>query len=111
MACEFLLLNGAKVDGVKTDADGNSPLHVAASNKRTAQVMLLLKHRADHTLMNHAGDTALEVALHNCDADTGNPPPPPSITEENRQIFRARVLGNIRVFVFFLQIFLTKILG
>jgi len=72
MACEFLLLNGAKVDGAPSSdvADGNSPLHLAAMNQRTAQVMLLLKHRADHTLLNNAGDTALEVALNNSDPDT-----------------------------------------
>ena len=69
MACEFLMLNGSKLK--VSDAEGNSPLHIAAKNKRTGQVMLLLKHRADHTLLNNAGDSALDVALQNCDADTG----------------------------------------
>ena len=70
MACEFLMLNGSKLK--VSDAEGNSPLHLAAKNKRTGQVMLLLKHRADHTILNNAGDSALDVALQNCDADTGN---------------------------------------
>jgi len=68
MACEFLMLNGSKLK--VSDAEGNSPLHLAAKNKRTGQVMLLLKHRADHTILNNAGDSALDVALQNCDADT-----------------------------------------
>merc|ERR1719383_1046338 len=68
MACEYLLLNGAKINA--TDANGNTPLHLAASQQRTAQVCLLLKHRADHKARNQNGLTALDIALENCDADT-----------------------------------------
>jgi len=68
MACEYLLLNGAKIN--LTDGSGNTALHLAVQQRRTAQVCLLLKHRADHKLRNLEQKTALDIALENCDADT-----------------------------------------
>ena len=68
MACEYLLLNGTKIDAV--DGSGNTALHLASVHRSTAQVCLLLKHRADHKLVNSQGLTALDIALQNCDADT-----------------------------------------
>jgi Arf-GAP/coiled-coil/ANK repeat/PH domain-containing protein len=68
MACELLLLNGAKINAVDS-ADGNTPLHLAAAQGNTGQVCLLLKHRANHHLRNHAGQQALDIAVANSDAD------------------------------------------
>merc|ERR1712083_424836 len=67
MACEFLLLNGAKINAV--DGSGNSPLHLAANQGRTAQVCLLLKHKANHHVRNVEGKTALDIAVQKADAD------------------------------------------
>ncbi len=67
MACEFLLLNGAKIDVI--DAKGNTPLHLAAQQGSTGQVCLLLKHRANHHLLNVDGHKALDIAVQNSDAD------------------------------------------
>ena len=67
MACEFLLLNGAKIDVV--DLDGNTPLHLAAKSGNTGQACLLLKHRANHHIRNKEGETALDIAVKNSDAD------------------------------------------
>ena len=36
MACEYLLLNGAKINSA--DENGNTPLHLAASGGSTGQV-------------------------------------------------------------------------
>ena len=68
MACEYLLLNGARINAV--DGHGNTALHLAANHRSTGQVCLLLKHRADHHLANNDGLTALDIAVKNCDADT-----------------------------------------
>jgi len=67
MACEFLLLNGAKINAI--DGSGNSPLHLAANQGRTAQVCLLLKHKANHHVRNVEGKTALDIAVQKADAD------------------------------------------
>jgi len=67
MACEFLLLNGAKINAI--DGQGNSPLHLAANQGRTAQVCLLLKHKANHHIRNIEGRTALDIAVQKADAD------------------------------------------
>lgn len=67
MACEYLLLNGAKINA--RDREGNTALHLSAMNGATGQVCLLLKHRADHHLRNSGGKTALDIAVEKADAD------------------------------------------
>jgi Arf-GAP/coiled-coil/ANK repeat/PH domain-containing protein len=67
MACEFLLLNGAKINAI--DGFGNTPLHLAATHGSTGQVCLLLKHKGNHHLPNNDGKTALDIAVLNSDAD------------------------------------------
>ncbi len=67
MACELLLLNGAKIDAL--DSNGDTPLHLAASAGNTSQVCLLLKHRANHHMKNKQGQQALDIAVANSDAD------------------------------------------
>ena len=37
--------------------------------RSTGQCCLLLKHKANHHLPNHQGQTALDIAVHNSDAD------------------------------------------
>ena len=41
MACEFLVLNGAKINAI--DADGNTALHLAALHGSTGQVWICFK--------------------------------------------------------------------
>ena len=67
MACQYLLLNGAKIN--TRDDNGDTPLHLSAMNGYTGQVCLLLKHRADHHLRNGNGKTALDIAVEKADAD------------------------------------------
>ncbi|KAK6617749.1 hypothetical protein RUM43_013977 [Polyplax serrata] len=67
MACEYLLLNGAKIN--VQDSEGNTPLHLATELGHTAQVCLLLKHRADQHIKNNKGVEALSIAVENANAD------------------------------------------
>ena len=67
MACEFLLLNGGKINAI--DGVGNTCLHLAATQGSTAQVCLLLKHKVNHHIPNNEGKTALDIAVQNSDAD------------------------------------------
>jgi len=67
MSTEFLILNNAKTSAA--DSQGNTALHLAALNRNTGQVCLLLKHRADHHLVNNAGCEPLDIAVANSDAD------------------------------------------
>jgi len=67
MATEFLILNNTKTG--LADGEGNTALHVAALTGNTGQVCLLLKHRADHHLVNNAGREPLDIAVTNSDAD------------------------------------------
>ena len=67
MATEFLILNGAKTGAA--DGEGNTALHLAALHGHTGQTCLLLKHRADHHLVNNAGSEPLDIAVQNSDAD------------------------------------------
>merc|ERR1711874_759535 len=67
MATEFLILNGAKTTAV--DDNGDTALHLAAQHGSTGQVCLLLKHRANHHLVNKDGKQPLDIAVANSDAD------------------------------------------
>jgi len=67
MATEFLVLNSSRIDS--KDCQGDTALHLAAQLGYTGQVCLLLKHRADHHLTNHADRRPLDIAVTNSDAD------------------------------------------
>jgi hypothetical protein len=58
---EQLLTWGAKPDMV--DARGQTPLHLAAADRVSDLVRLLLRHRACSALRDHLGRTPLQVAL------------------------------------------------
>ncbi|KAL3113706.1 hypothetical protein niasHT_016796 [Heterodera trifolii] len=64
---EFLLLNGAKINGL--DGGKNTPLHLAAERGHTIIVYQLLKRNAEKTHQNVNGRTALELAVERCHAD------------------------------------------
>ncbi|XP_046391435.1 arf-GAP with coiled-coil, ANK repeat and PH domain-containing protein 2 [Ischnura elegans] len=67
MACEYLFLNGAKINA--QDAEGKTPLHLATELGHTAQVCLLLKHRADQHVADKAGADPLAIAVSEANAD------------------------------------------
>ena len=48
MACEFLVLNGAKINAI--DADGNTALHLAALHGSTGQVLIIKYNYNDLTV-------------------------------------------------------------
>lgn len=60
-AADFLLLNGADVNHT-TAVDGSTPLHVASAAGHAMCVRVLLRHSADHTIENGAGQLAADVA-------------------------------------------------
>uniref|UniRef100_A0A914H2P7 Uncharacterized protein n=1 Tax=Globodera rostochiensis TaxID=31243 RepID=A0A914H2P7_GLORO len=64
---EFLLLNGAKINGV--DGSKNTPLHLAAERGHTIVVYQLLKRNAEKMHQNVCGRTALELAVDQYHAD------------------------------------------
>lgn len=67
MACAFLLLNGSKINA--QDINGQTPLHLATNGGHTAQVCLLLKHRADQHLPNNDNLLPLTIAEKKENAD------------------------------------------
>ncbi|XP_044012734.1 arf-GAP with coiled-coil, ANK repeat and PH domain-containing protein 2 isoform X2 [Aphidius gifuensis] len=67
MSCEYLILNGAKVNF--QDSDGKTPLHLATEYGHTAQVCLLLKHNADQHVKDNNGIKPLSIAIEQANAD------------------------------------------
>ncbi|KAL3206904.1 hypothetical protein MRX96_039857 [Rhipicephalus microplus] len=67
MACEFLLLNGAKSN--ISDDNERTPLHISTLLGNTGQVCLLLKHGADQHSEDKDGATALKIAVDNANPD------------------------------------------
>lgn len=99
MACEYLLLNGAKIN--IQDTEGKTPLYLATTHSKsyklffyyradvdarclqepvyiinwilrlghTAQVCLLLKHKADQHLKDNDGTDPLTIAVAEANAD------------------------------------------
>lgn len=66
-ACEFLLLNGAKLD--RRDHKGRSPLHHATIHGHTGQVCQFLKRGADRHAKDHEGKDAESIAIDTTNAD------------------------------------------
>ncbi|CAG5128146.1 unnamed protein product, partial [Candidula unifasciata] len=66
-ACEFLLLNNAKLD--RKDRKGRTPLHHATILGHTGQVCQFLKRRADQNAKDNKGMTPLMIAVENANAD------------------------------------------
>jgi Arf-GAP/coiled-coil/ANK repeat/PH domain-containing protein len=66
-ACEFLILNGARINAI--DAKKRTPIYLATEKGRTGQVCLFLRNRADHHLADIDGKTPLDVAIASEHAD------------------------------------------
>lgn len=67
MSCAYLLLNGVKIN--VQDDNGLTALHLATELGHTAQVCLLLKHRADQHLVDKDGNEPLSIAITQRNAD------------------------------------------
>lgn len=67
MACEYLLLNGAKCNN--QDDNGQTILHLATTFGHTGQVCLLLKRGADQSMLDGSGKNALALAMQDANAD------------------------------------------
>lgn len=67
MACEYLLLNGARIDAI--DLNGYTALHLATEKGCTAQAYLLLKHRARHDIIATDGKQPIDIAVEQANAD------------------------------------------
>jgi len=62
---EYLLLRGARVDTVATNAMKVTALHAAAAGKHVAICAMLLQHGADPNARQHGGFTPLHAAAAN----------------------------------------------
>ncbi|CAG02113.1 unnamed protein product, partial [Tetraodon nigroviridis] len=67
LACEFLLLNGAKVN--HRDLRGQGALHAAATAGHTGQVCLLLRRGANQYAADETGQDPLAIAVETAHAD------------------------------------------
>jgi ankyrin repeat protein len=56
----LLILEGKHIDSV--DDEGNTLLHKAVTNQKLNEIQLLVKHRADYTILNNKMQTALTLA-------------------------------------------------
>ncbi|ESO91406.1 hypothetical protein LOTGIDRAFT_153844 [Lottia gigantea] len=65
--CEFLLLNGAKLD--RKDINGRTPLHHATIQGHTGQVCQFLKRGADLKALDNSGKDPLSIAVEAANAD------------------------------------------
>ena len=59
MACEFLVLNGAKINAI--DADGNTALHLAALHGSTGQVLKITYNYNDITVIFRHGTRKMNL--------------------------------------------------
>ena len=66
-ACEFLILNGARVNC--QDKMKQTPLFLATQAGHTGQICLFLRNRADHRLANIQGNSPLDLAVQSENAD------------------------------------------
>ncbi|XP_041377230.1 arf-GAP with coiled-coil, ANK repeat and PH domain-containing protein 2-like isoform X2 [Gigantopelta aegis] len=66
-ACEFLLLNGAKLD--RTDCHNRTPLHHATMLGHTGQVCQFLKRGANQNANDDEGRDPLKIAVESANAD------------------------------------------
>ncbi|XP_031844366.1 centaurin beta 1A isoform X2 [Nomia melanderi] len=67
MACEYLILNGARINC--QDGGGKTALYLATELGHTAQVCLLLKHRANQHIEDETGVKPLSLAVKEANAD------------------------------------------
>ncbi|XP_022177174.1 arf-GAP with coiled-coil, ANK repeat and PH domain-containing protein 3 isoform X2 [Myzus persicae] len=67
MACEYLILNASDIN--IQDDHGQTPLFFATQLGHTAQVCLLLKHKANQYLRDHDNIEPLEVAIKQANAN------------------------------------------
>jgi len=67
MACEYLILNASEIN--IQDYDGQTPLFFATQLGHTAQVCLLLKHKANQYLRDNDNVEPLDVAIKQANAD------------------------------------------
>uniref|UniRef100_A0A8D8UGT9 Arf-GAP with coiled-coil, ANK repeat and PH domain-containing protein 2 n=1 Tax=Cacopsylla melanoneura TaxID=428564 RepID=A0A8D8UGT9_9HEMI len=67
MACEYLILNGIKLN--HPDAERKTPLYLATELGHTGQVCLLLKHKADQHIADVRGLEPLTLAVEKANAD------------------------------------------
>ncbi len=66
-ACEFLILNGARVNAV--DSLKRTPMWLSTDKGHTGQICLFLRNRADYHLSDSEGKRPLDVAIKNEHAD------------------------------------------